>query len=488
MQLVLILLFGIVMTAHSQPPDSLWSFRYGNQYDDIAQSVIRTSSGFWLIAGHVELSDGFQYLTFVKLTDDGDTVWTRVYPSGWAGRNVGSMVPTDDDGCVAATYSGGSGYGGAWSSVVRFAANGDTVWTYDFDWSPYGWEGYILAPAICSTGGSDVLVCGDRWFPIDATWGVEADTSFCIRLSADGDSIWCHSYDLYPGSGTDPLEVPLSVIRVPTGYVFCGDAGTGGLLGKVNLSGSLQWSHVFPRSESYLEFRQLVSAEDGYAMVGGRDDDTTMSYQARLVKTNTSGDYQWHRDYGDLGYELGTGLTVFEGGYALAGLTRPLHAATTDALLLRTDLDGDSVWSQTFGSDDHETATGIALAPDGGVLLIGTTTPLYSSNADWWIVRVAPELEAGQVEQVPAVFGLTQNYPNPFNAATSISFTLSHETHAQLSVFDITGRVVATALDEPLRAGTHNVVLDASAWPSGIYLYQLQTDQFSQCRKMVVLK
>jgi plastocyanin len=87
-----------------------------------------------------------------------------------------------------------------------------------------------------------------------------------------------------------------------------------------------------------------------------------------------------------------------------------------------------------------------------------------------------------------ASFALEQNYPNPFNASTEISFSLPHSSPISLQMFDVLGRQVATVLDKSLPAGAHHVHFDGSALPSGIYFLQLRAGEFSQSRKMVLLK
>jgi hypothetical protein len=92
-------------------------------------------------------------------------------------------------------------------------------------------------------------------------------------------------------------------------------------------------------------------------------------------------------------------------------------------------------------------------------------------------------------------FQLAQNYPNPFNPTTTIKFTIPVGTDPDLSlqtasllVYDILGRQVATLINEPLRAGAHKVEFDATDLASGIYYYQLSTNNQQLTKKMLLLK
>ncbi|MBU0472571.1 MAG: T9SS type A sorting domain-containing protein [Bacteroidetes bacterium] len=83
---------------------------------------------------------------------------------------------------------------------------------------------------------------------------------------------------------------------------------------------------------------------------------------------------------------------------------------------------------------------------------------------------------------------LAQNNPNPFNPATSISFTIPKVEHVNLKVFNSLGETVAELVNRELNAGEHSVIFDASNLSSGIYLYRLETDNFSQTMKMILMK
>ncbi len=90
--------------------------------------------------------------------------------------------------------------------------------------------------------------------------------------------------------------------------------------------------------------------------------------------------------------------------------------------------------------------------------------------------------------ELPNTFALDQNYPNPFNPTTSIRFTLPATQNVNLTVFDMLGRRVATLVNGPLTAGQHQITFQASALPSGMYLYRLSTPNGSISQKMILLK
>jgi hypothetical protein len=89
---------------------------------------------------------------------------------------------------------------------------------------------------------------------------------------------------------------------------------------------------------------------------------------------------------------------------------------------------------------------------------------------------------------IPDKFVLYQNYPNPFNPTTNIKFQIRDSRFVTLKVFDALGREVAILVNENLSAGSYNVDWNASAYPSGVYFYKLQTDNYSEVKKMILTK
>jgi hypothetical protein len=91
---------------------------------------------------------------------------------------------------------------------------------------------------------------------------------------------------------------------------------------------------------------------------------------------------------------------------------------------------------------------------------------------------------------IPTEFLLHQNYPNPFNPTTNIKFSLPTIQYTILKVFDITGREIATLVNEMLNAGEYNYRFNADEYgvSSGVYFYQMKAGEFAEVRKMILLK
>ena len=89
---------------------------------------------------------------------------------------------------------------------------------------------------------------------------------------------------------------------------------------------------------------------------------------------------------------------------------------------------------------------------------------------------------------VPYKFELAQNYPNPFNPSTTIKFSIPSESHVILKIYDMLGREVRTLLNEEKAPGNYSVNFIAGNLPSGVYLYKLTAGNYTDVKKLILIK
>lgn len=90
--------------------------------------------------------------------------------------------------------------------------------------------------------------------------------------------------------------------------------------------------------------------------------------------------------------------------------------------------------------------------------------------------------------QIPSGFSLEQNYPNPFNPVTNIHFSIPKSSFVKLTIFDAQGKVVSQPVSKDMAPGTYNVDFEAGSLASGIYFYTLEAADFTQTKKMLLVK
>ncbi len=115
-------------------------------------------------------------------------------------------------------------------------------------------------------------------------------------------------------------------------------------------------------------------------------------------------------------------------------------------------------------------------------MIVGVTARHYHFSTDISIVGVDDD------EFVINEFNLEQNYPNPFNPSTKINYTIAERSNVTLKVYDILGKKVAELVNKDQAAGSYDVNFDASNLASGLYIYTLNTGNFTSSKKMMLLK
>ncbi len=98
------------------------------------------------------------------------------------------------------------------------------------------------------------------------------------------------------------------------------------------------------------------------------------------------------------------------------------------------------------------------------------------------VTSVLPE------QALPSECALGQNFPNPFNPTTTILYAVPRHSNVKLTVYTMLGQQVAILVDGEMEAGYHQVQFDASGLASGVYYYRMQTGDFVQSKRLILLK
>jgi hypothetical protein len=155
---------------------------------------------------------------------------------------------------------------------------------------------------------------------------------------------------------------------------------------------------------------------------------------------------------------------------------------STDGVLLRKTFN-DGVLQKTFYPSF------ISLTPNNDVLISGVYMLYANGYEQTGTIKYSQPVNVNSNNNtVPEKFSLLRCYPNPFNPATTISFQIPNKEFASLVVYDLNGRVVSYLVNEKLNAGEYKINFDGSALTSGIYFYKLTAGEFSDTRKMVLVK
>ena len=127
--------------------------------------------------------------------------------------------------------------------------------------------------------------------------------------------------------------------------------------------------------------------------------------------------------------------------------------------------------------------------PDCNYNYNGHTEPFYVFESQLIFYRENPTIGINNNQNIaPSLFSLQQNYPNPFNPSTKIKFEMQKYSHVTIKVFAADGTEVAELLNKDMTNGIYEIDFDGKELPSGIYFYKMEAKDFSDTKKMVLIK
>ncbi|MBS1494218.1 MAG: S8 family peptidase [Bacteroidetes bacterium] len=178
--------------------------------------------------------------------------------------------------------------------------------------------------------------------------------------------------------------------------------------------------------------------------------------------------------------DAGTTWTRLLGMYQSASLTSGYNSSPVMSTVSSTS---------SFTPTASQWATKILSMPVGTNKIRLTAKSAYGNNL--YIDNITSGTVTGignQLTLTPEKYELSQNYPNPFNPTTKISYSIPKAGIVTMKIFDVTGREVASLVNELMQPGAYTVDFNASAFASGVYFYRLEAQDFIDTKRMVLLK
>ncbi len=357
-----LLLFAVCLTSIAFAQTN-WARTYGAGYA-WGNSVQQTSDGGYIIAG----SRGVVYL--VRTNAQSDTLWTRAYGRVVGGQ--GSSVRQTADGGYILVCS----YGDV--DLMKTDSRGDSLWTRSYEGSvdcvePTADGGYILAGGL--------------------------DTDFYLaKINAQGDTLWTRTYAHNHNQSADAVQ-----LTADGGYIVAGRTDTGSAthhiyLLKTNALGDELWARACGDSVTEYSTSVQQTSDGGYVVATTRSFAGPRMPDVYLIRTHAQGDTLWTRTYGGIGMERGfSALQTADGGYIIGGTTHSFGAGATDFYLVKTDAQGETLWTRTYGGKEREDARSLTQAADGDYVITGYTESFGPRGLYVYLVKTNGELDVGPI-------------------------------------------------------------------------------------------
>jgi hypothetical protein len=463
---------------------------FGGPYGDGASSVRATTDGGFILAGStVPVDADYSDATLIKTDRYGQIEWKQIYGLEEWSEGFAEAVPTPDGGYIAV---------GSKAHSEKFEP--PDIWVVKTDGSgSITWEKTIgdketdECSDVILTGNGGYLVAGS--FQHDTAQRQDVD-AYLIKLNSSGTIEWEKKYG---GTGGDKA----GSVRQTTdgGYAFVGytDSYGAGIydvyLVKLNAAGDEQWYKTYGGTDWDISGKMVITNDNGFLLAGWTANFGARARDIYLVKTDANGNEQWHKIYGDAHKDGASDIIATnDGGYLVVGGLENTYFSNewrTDLYILKIDASGNKLWDKTFGDYNDEGASCIREVSDGGFIISGGANS-YGNSSEVYLLKIDRlggfSSVSSNFEVTPQEFQLEQNYPNPFNNKTRIKYHLPKNSFVQLKIYNIQGQLISTMVNQYQGSGSYNVAFTAKDLPSGFYFYQLKLDNFSDTKRMLLLK
>ena len=416
-----------------------WAARYngpGNGIDEVYSLQIDNSGNVYVTGYSFGGSSGDDICT-IKYNSSGIEQWVRRYNGSANNDDYGNSILLDNSGNVYAVCASTETGSDQDYLVIKYNSAGVLQWTYFYN-GPGNSEDFPSSGAI--DAGGNIYITG---YSVGS--GTERD--YCtVKLNNNGQQLWASRYD-----GPDGWDEAFNVVIDNAGNVYV----TGNSAG-----------------------------------IGTGDDYCTIKY-------NNSGNELWVARYSGPGASddycnwvaVDPTGNVYVTGIEGDGITN-----VQDIVTIGYSSSGVQQWLQRYNGTGNEFDSGNALWVDnqGNVYVTGGSD--NPANTDFITLKYSSTIGIQTVSnEIPGTYLLEQNYPNPFNPSTKIRFQIpsagySGVYYTQLSIYDLSGKHIKTLAEQNLAPGVYEVTFDASKLTSGVYFCKLESGNFSQTRKMILLK
>lgn len=480
--------FDFVTIKYNSAGAEQWTARYsaaGNNIDQ-GSAIAVDGNGNVYVTGYSYLSSsGYDYAT-IKYNSAGVEQWVSRYNGPGNNSDFGNSIVIDASGNIYVSGSSSGAGSGADVATIKYNSDGVQQWVSRYN-----------GPGNNSDGASSIKVdAAGNVYVNGASIGSGTDFDYVtLKYNSDGVQQWASRYN-GPGNSSDnsfSMAVDISGNVYITGYSFGTASNNDYATIKYNSSGAEQWVQRYngPGNHSDWAYSLAIDAA-GNVFVTGQSAGNGTNIDYATIKYNSSGAEQWVSRYNGPGNNEDAASSIVldaEGNIYITGYS--IGSGTgSDYAAIKYNSSGVQQWVQRYNgpAGGYDGANTILLDAAGNVYISGSSTGSGSGN-DYATIKYSQSIGIHNISgEVPRKYKISQNYPNPFNPVTNIEFSLPNAGFVKLIVFDILGKEIETIVNQNLSPGSYRADWNAANFPGGVYFYRLETESFTETKKMILIK
>jgi hypothetical protein len=363
-----------------------WAIRYGDQYDDSANSIHEISDGGFIVGGVInvtELSIVDHDYWIQKLDNNGSVVWQRAYDGPLLGRdNLDSFQETADKGFIVAGATDVSN-GGQDLWMLKLDHSGDIIWQNIYDYNG-------------SSGFSSVQETSDGGFIVANSTSVPGHTGSragVLKLGKNGEVVWKKAYGEHSLNPRSIQETSDGGFILAGNITFTGQSSsTHYWVLKLDSRGNVVWQYAYDSGLPTVHSVKVRETSGGYIVAGQIDNHTAdKGKEVRLLKLDTMGNIIWQKSYGG-GFGLGgfSDLLVdSDDMIVVAGFIADWRDNSDVGWIIKLDSDGNVIWQKVGdGLPVFQGRGDIEETSDGGFIIAGSIDTGGQKDADFLVLKL----------------------------------------------------------------------------------------------------
>jgi len=465
-----ILFFFYYLPAFSQAVPGI---TIGGEKNEVGLSICASHDGGYVIAGSTRsYGNGSNNFLFVSVDESGEVKIERNY--GWDKQDFFRKVIPVEGGYVFVGDSYNLGFSGLDIYMLKTDRFG-----YSEQGFAYGTNKRDNAFDIIKTEDNGFLILGHSRLE-----NPKGDI-LLFKVNQEGEKLWQKSY------WDDGNDYAFKIIKSSQddGYVFVGskngffddvhadfhthDADI--MLIKIDPDGNELWRKTYGKSEHDFGYSVCNASDGGYYLLGSSQSYGNGSFDMLLIKTDEEGTRQWIKSFGGANYEYGKSIVMNnEGNLYLVGSTKSFGTEDTpDVYIVKTDPQGNEIWSETFGGTAPDYGEDVIALPNGGCAIAGSTKSFGEGGSDVYLLRLKAN---GDVDMFAGIqnrpYSKAVVFPNPWLGSCIIYVPDTSVTNYTIQLFDSSGRTVSKE-----NFNGNEFIQKRGNLTSGVYFYKITSNK-----------